>query len=125
MANRLQQVLEDANIKLGTVATDILGASGRDLLRALIAGATDPERIADLARRQLRNKLPELRLALEGRVTEHHRFLLAVIYHMLTRDSSFKDLGGDYFEKLNAKRLLPHLVKRISNLGYQVTLEAA
>jgi type II secretory pathway component PulL len=51
--------------------------------------------------------------------------LLTVIYHMLTRGSSFNDLGGDYFDKLNAKRLLPHLVKRIRDLGYQVTLEAA
>jgi transposase len=264
VANRLQQVLEDANIKLGTVATDILGASGRDMLRAMTAGEQDPEALADLARRQLRNKIPELRQALEGKVTDHHRFLvgqllaqvehlegqiealsrrieevsgpfaqslaqvatlpgfdqrsaqnvvaevgpdmqpfptaahlaswagvcpgnnesagkhksgrttpgnrwlrtalvqsawaatrkkdsyfaaqyrrlaarrgkkraifavahslLTVIYHMLTRGSSFNDLGGDYFDKLNAKRLLPHLVKRIRDLGYQVTLEAA
>lgn len=264
VANRLQQVLEDANIKLGTVATDILGASGRDMLKAMIAGEQDPEKLADLARRQLRNKIPELRQALEGKVTDHHRFLvgqllsqvehledqiealsrrieevsgpfasamakvatlpgfdqrsaqnvvaeigpdlapfptaahlaswagvcpgnnesagkrksgrttqgnrwlrtalvqgawaatrkkdsyfqaqyrrlagrrgkkrslfavahslLTVIYHMLTTGSTFKDLGGDYFDKLNAKRLLPHLVKRIKDLGYQVTLEAA
>ena len=76
VANRVHQVLEDANIKLGTVATDILGASGRDMLRALIAGEQDPEKLADLARRQLRNKIPELRRALEGKVTDHHRFLL-------------------------------------------------
>lgn len=264
VANRVQQVLEDANIKLGTVATDILGASGRDMLRALIAGEQDPEKLADLARRQLRNKIPELRRALEGKVTDHHRFLvgqllahvehlegqiealsrrieevsrpfasankavsslpgfeqrsaqnvlaeigadmepfptaahlaswagvcpgnnesagkrksgrtthgnrwlrtalvqsawaatrkkdsyfaaqyrrlaarrgkkraifavahslLTVIYHMLKTGSTYKDLGGDYFDKLNSKRLLPHLVKRIKDLGYQVTIEAA
>lgn len=264
VANRVQQVLEDANIKLGTVATDILGASGRDMLRALIAGEQDPEKLADLARRQLRNKIPELRRALEGKVTDHHRFLvgqllahvehlegqiealsrrieevsrpfasankavsslpgfeqrsaqnvlaeigadmepfptaahlaswagvcpgnnesagkrksgrtthgnrwlrtalvqsawaatrkkdsyfaaqyrrlaarrgkkraifavahslLTVIYHMLKTGSTYKDLGGDYFDKLNSNRLLPHLVKRIKDLGYQVTIEAA
>ena len=264
VANRVQQVLEDANIKLGTVATNILGASGRDMLRALIAGEQDPEKLADLARRQLRNKIPELRRALEGKVTDHHRFLvgqllahvehlegqiealslrieevsrpfasankavsslpgfeqrsaqnvlaeigadmepfpsaahlaswagvcpgnnesagkrksgrtthgnrwvrtalvqsawaatrkkdsyfaaqyrrlaarrgkkraifavahslLTVIYHMLKTGSTYKDLGGDYFDKLNSKRLLPHLVKRIKDLGYQVTIEAA
>jgi len=263
-ANRLQQLLEDANIKLGTVATDILGASGRDMLRALIAGEQDPEKLADLARRQLRSKLPELRRALEGKVTEHHRFLLGqllaqvehleaqiealsrrieavsgpfapalaklttlpgfesraaqnvvaeigpdmqpfptaahlaswagvcpgnnesagkrksgrtthgnrwlraalvqsawaatrkkdsyfqaqyrrlaarrgkkrailavahsllvVIYHMLKNGSTYQDLGGDYFDKINAKRLLPYFVSRIKDLGYQVTLQAA
>ncbi len=75
-ANRIQKVLEDANIKLASVATDVLGASGRAMLEALIAGVTDPEELADLARMRLRAKLPELRLALQGRVTEHHRFLL-------------------------------------------------
>jgi transposase len=76
VANRIHAVLHDANIKLGSVASDILGVSGRAMLRALVAGETDPHRLADLARRSLRRKLPALRLALEGRVTEHHRFLL-------------------------------------------------
>jgi transposase len=75
-ANRIQKVLEDANIKLAGVATDVLGASGRDMLEALIAGEADPEALADLARKRLRAKIPELRRALQGRVTEHHRFLL-------------------------------------------------
>lgn len=75
-ANRIQKVLEDANIKLASVATDILGESGRDMLRALIAGQTDPEALAELARRRLRAKIPALKEALRGRVTAHHRFLL-------------------------------------------------
>ncbi len=75
-ANRIQKVLEDANIKLAAVATDVLGMSGRDMLEALIAGETDPEKLADLARKRLREKIPALQLALQGRVTEHHRFLL-------------------------------------------------
>jgi transposase len=264
VANRLQQVLEDANIKLASVATDILGASGRDMLRALIGGETDATKMADLARRQLRSKIPQLRPALEGRVTEHHRFLLGqllahvehlegqiealsrrieelsgpfapareamvslpgieqrvaenvlaeigadmsvfpsehhlsswagvcpgnnesagkrksgkttkgnrwlrtalvqaawaasrkkdsyfqaqyrrlaprrgkkrailavahslltVIYHMLKNGSTYQELGGDYFDKLNKNRLLPYFVRRIKDLGFQVTLEAA
>ena len=75
-ANRIQKVPEDANIKLASVATDVLGVSGRDMLEALIAGQTDPEKLADLARKRLREKIPELQLALQGRVTDHHRFLL-------------------------------------------------
>jgi transposase len=75
-ANRIQKVLEDANIKLAGVASDVLGASGRDMLEALIAGETDPVKLADLARRRLRAKIPALRGALPGRVTDHHRFLL-------------------------------------------------
>jgi transposase len=75
-SNRIQKILEDANIKLASVASDILGASGRDMLRALIRGESDSTKIADLARRQLRSKIPQLRPALEGKVTEHHRFVL-------------------------------------------------
>lgn len=79
VANRVQKVLEDANIKLASVATDILGVSGRLMLQAIIDGETDPERLADLAKRRLRAKLPELRQALLGRVTDHHRFLLRTL----------------------------------------------
>jgi transposase len=75
-ANRIQKVLEDANIKLASVATDVLGTSGRAMLEALIAGVTNPEELAELARMRLRAKIPELQLALQGRVTDHHRFLL-------------------------------------------------
>jgi transposase len=264
VANRLQQVLEDANIKLASVASDILGASSRDMLRSLIAGEQAPEKLADLARRQLRSKIPELRRALEGKVTEHHRFLLGqllaqvehlegqidtlsrrieevsrpfaparealaslagfeqraaenvlaeigadmsafpsehhlsswagvcpgsnesagkrksgkttkgnrwlrsalvqaawaatrkknsyfqaqyrrlaarrgkkrailavahslltVIYHMLKNGSTYQELGGDYFDKLNKNRLVPYLVRRFKDLGFRVTLEAA
>jgi transposase len=76
VAQRIQKVLEDANIKLASVASDVLGASGRDMLRALIAGTTDPKRLAELARGKLRGKIKPLQQALLGRVTEHHRFLL-------------------------------------------------
>ena len=76
VSNRIHKTLEDANIKLGSVATDILGVSGREMIRALIGGQEDPNQLAELARRRLRNKLPELREALRGHVTDHHRFML-------------------------------------------------
>jgi transposase len=78
-ANRLQKALEDANIKLASVASDVLGQSGRAMLRALIGGVTDPVKLADLAKGQLRHKLPQLEAALHGRVTAHHRFLLKML----------------------------------------------
>jgi transposase len=74
--NRIQKVLETANIKLGSVASDVLGVSGRKIIEALIAGEKDVEVLADLAKRQLRGKIPELQRALEGELTDHHRFLL-------------------------------------------------
>jgi transposase len=78
-ANRLHKVLEDAGIKLASVATDILGVSGRAMLEALVQGTTDAEVLADLARGTLRKKLPALRQALCGRFRAHHGFLVAQI----------------------------------------------
>jgi transposase len=76
LANRLHKVLEDANIQLAAVATDILGQSGRALLRALIRGEHDPEERAELAAGRLPAKIPAWKLAWEGHFTEHHRFLV-------------------------------------------------
>ena len=74
--NRVQKVLETANIKLSSVASDVLGKSGRDMIEALLAGISDAETLAELARGRLRKKLPALREALEGRVEPTHRVLL-------------------------------------------------
>jgi len=82
--NRIHKVLEDANVKLGTVATDITGVSGRAMLQALIDGETDPGALAALARGKLRRKVPALQLALAGAVREHHRFLLRRLMSELT-----------------------------------------
>ena len=70
--NRIHKVLEDASIKLDTVASDILGASGRAIIQALIAGQEHPDWLADKAKGTLRGKRPQLRLALRGRIREHH-----------------------------------------------------
>ncbi len=76
--NRLLKLLETANIKLASVATDVFGVSGRAMLKALIAGTASAEEIANLAKGRLRLKRADLILALEGRVEEHHRFLLTL-----------------------------------------------
>jgi transposase len=76
-ANRLHKVLEDAGVKLASVASDVLGVSGRAMLAALVEGTTDPDVLADLARGHLRKKLPALRQALAGRFRSHHAFLVA------------------------------------------------
>ena len=100
-ANRIQKVLEDANIKLAGVASDVLGASGRDMLEALIAGETEPAKLADLARKRLREKIPALRLALQGRVTDHHRFLLRMhLDHVTHLEELIGRLGARIEEAL-------------------------
>lgn len=76
--NRLIKVLEMANIKLSSVATDVFGKSGRLMIKAIIDGADAPIQMAQLAKGLLRKKIPELELALEGRVEEQHRFLLSL-----------------------------------------------
>ena len=77
--NRLPKVLESANLKRASVATAVLGASGRDMLAALLGGAQDPAAVAELARGKLRAQLPDLRRALLGRVKPHHLVLISRI----------------------------------------------
>ncbi len=93
--NRLQKVLEGANIKVASVASDIMGVSGRHMLAALVEGERDPAVLADLARGRLRAKLPALRQALEGRVQRHHQVvitcLLAHIDSIETELASLQD----------------------------------
>lgn len=81
---RLEKLLEDAGIKLSSVASDITGVSGRLMLQALIDGHRDPALLADLAKRRLRHKIPELTEALTGRFSEHHAFLASI--HLETID---------------------------------------
>ena len=81
LASRIQKVLEDAKIKLASVASETLGKSGTAMLDAIIAGQDDAVQLANLARGLLRAKIPQLRLALEGIVREHHRFCSNVCWH--------------------------------------------
>jgi transposase len=83
LANRIQKVLEDANIKLGSVASDVLGVSGRQMLKALISGQQNPKQLADLARGKLRDKIESLELALDGDFTNYHPFQLKLLLDLL------------------------------------------
>ena len=76
LVNRVQKVLESANIKLASVASNVMGVSGRAILESIVAGTATPEQMAELSKGRLRNKREELSRALEGRVKPHHRFVL-------------------------------------------------
>jgi transposase len=90
---RIQKTLEDANIKLTEVISDILGTSGRAILRALVAGVTDPERLVDLTQGRLKAPRPKLLDALHGRVTEHHRFMIKLHLDQIeTLELAIRDL---------------------------------
>src|SRR6266540_1111633 len=100
-ANRLHKALEDTGIKLDCVATDILGVSGRAMLDALVAGTTDPEILAELARGKLRAKLPALREALEGRFEAHHALVIgAILAHLDFLDEQIERLSDAIEEQL-------------------------
>jgi transposase len=83
VANRVQKTLEGANIKLASVASDVLGASGRKIIQAIIDGRLSGDEMADLALGKLRDKIPQLREALQGKVTPHHRFMLRQLMDQL------------------------------------------
>jgi transposase len=100
-ANRLQKTLEGANLKLASVATDILGKSGREILQALVAGTEDAVALADLAQGRLREKLPELERALAGRVEDHQRFMLAQqLAHVDFLDAAIARVSGEVAARL-------------------------
>src|SRR3954454_8441216 len=82
VVNRIQKVLEDANLKLASVVGDLQGISAQAMLRAILAGEADPAVLADLARGRLRKKRMDLERALVGRLREHHRFMLT---HLLSQ----------------------------------------
>lgn len=103
LANEMHRVLEDANIKLSCVATDILGASGQAILRAIVRGHTDPGWLADYAKSRLRGKKQELELVLRGHITDHHRWMLA---HLL-EEMDFKDGLLDGLEEQIRQRVEP------------------
>jgi len=93
---RVQKVLEDAGIKLDSVASDVLGVSGRLMLRALVRGEDDPDVLAELAKGTLRNKIPQLREALRGQFKEHHALMLRVILdHVDYLESAIARLDGE------------------------------
>jgi transposase len=133
-SNRLQKILEDANIKLSSVATDIQGVSARAMLEALISGETDAAQLAELAKGRLRNKIAELEAALAGRVREHHRFMWReVLYHMdelnvrlATLDAQIRQLTAPYESLIARLDAIPGVDRRtaeviLAEIGPNVT----
>ena len=100
-ANRLHKALEDTGIKLDCVASDILGASGRAMLDALVAGTTDPELLAQLAKGRLRQKIPTLREALAGRFDHLHAVWIgAILAHLDFLDEQIQSLTEAIAEQI-------------------------
>ena len=133
-SNRLQKILEDANIKLSSVATDIQGVSARAMLEALISGETDAAQLAELAKGRLRNKIAELEAALAGRIREHHRFMWReVLYHMdelnvrlATLDAQIRQLTAPYESLIARLDAIPGVDRRtaeviLAEIGPNVT----
>ena len=100
-SNRIQKILEDANIKLASVASDVLGTSGRQMIQALLAGNQEPSQMADLARGRMRSKKESLTEALEGHVTEHHRFMLRTLWeHLLFIEKTIATMDARIEEQM-------------------------
>ena len=116
--NRLQKVLETANIKLSCVAADVLGKSGRDMIEALSAGISDPEALANLARGRLRAKLPALRQALEGRIDQTHRVLLRHLLDVIDfLQAQIDQLSSDIEQRLHPYELQLSRLMQIPGVG--------
>jgi transposase len=121
---RVQKTLEDANIKLDSVLTDLMGKSGRAMIEALIAGETNPAKLAGLADRRVKASPEELREALRGRVTQHHRFLLHLHLNQIDAlDAAMATIDAQVEVDLGPFRTAVELITSIpgiKNLGAHV-----
>jgi transposase len=117
-SNRIQKVLEGANIKLASVASDVRGASGRAMLEAIIGGTTDPATLADLARGRRREKRAALERALQGCVGPHQRFLLAEqLCHLDALDESIARVSAEIAERLRPFEAQLTILDSIPGIG--------
>lgn len=115
---RLEKLLEDAGIKLSAVASDIVGVSGRAMLEALIAGDRDPAALADLAKRRMRVKIPELTEALQGRFGAHHAFLARVHLDLIDQHTQAIDqLTARIEEVIEPFRAFRELISTIPGIS--------
>ena len=120
--NRTLKLLESANIKLASVVSQVFGVSGRAMMRALIDNTATPQEMADLAKRKLRRKLEPLALALDGRLTEHHRYLLdfhlrrveAIEADLRTLDERLEEKARPYAAQRQLLRQIPGVDDRIA-----------
>jgi transposase len=120
--NRIQKTLEGANIKLGAVISNVVGVSGREMLAALVAGATQDEapHLAQLARGTMRRKVADLEAALHGRVGAHQRFLLArQLAHIDDLDAVITDLDAELLERLQPDAALVARLDGIPGIGHR------
>ena len=121
---RVQKTLEDANIKLDSVLSDVMSKSGRAMLEALIAGETNPTKLASLASRRVKASPEELREALRGRVTKHHRFLLRLHLNQIDAlAAAMVTIDAQVEESLEPFRTAVELITSIpgiKNLGAHV-----
>jgi transposase len=115
---RIQKTLEDANIKLDSVITDIVGLSGRRMIEALIAGQTDPEALAALAHGRIRATAPELEAALRGRVTAHHRFMLQLhLNHLDAVDAAIASIDKEVGANVEPFRVAIEMLTTIPGIS--------
>src|SRR6185295_19305396 len=115
---RLEKLLEDAGIKLSSVAADLNGASSRAMLEALLAGETDPAAMADLAKKRLRMKIPQLTEALYGRFTSHHAFLTRMHLDLIDQHTAAIEQLTDRIEVvIEPFRRLRDLICTIPGIG--------
>jgi len=118
LINRIQKVLEDANIKLASVVSDLMGMTGQAILRALVAGQEDPECLAHLARGSLIKKQDQLQAALEGKLTDHHRMLLEELLQLIaTVDRSIARFDREIAERLRRFDALIERVDAVTGLS--------
>jgi transposase len=116
--NRLQKVLEGANLKLAVVVSDVLGVSARAMLAGLLGGEQDPETLAELARGRLRTKLPALRRALEGRVKPHHLVLIGqTLAHIDFLEDSIGQVQHAIEQRLGSFTEAVELLQTIPGVG--------
>jgi transposase len=116
--NRLQKTLEGANIKLASVASEVLGVSGRKMLEALLAGTEDPTVLAQFAQKRLREKIPELERALTGRFGAHQRFLVArQVAHIDALDELIEEVSAEIVERLRPFEREIELLDTIPGVG--------
>lgn len=120
---RIQKTLEDANIKLDSVVTDIMGLSGRRMLQAMIAGQTEPAVLAALAHKRLQASSEELQSALQGRLKDHHRFLLRLhLQHIEALDEIITSIDKEVQSHLEPFRLA---IEQLSTIPGVSSLSAA
>jgi transposase len=118
ITNRLQTVLEDANVKLASVVTDIRGASARALLEALVAGETDPTTLAELARGRLRTKRELLAKAVVGRFTAHHAFLISEqLSHLDYLDEAMERVSREIDQRLQDEQAAIELLDTVPGIS--------